>query len=139
MGREYIDCRVRPNANVPAGMAPVRLEVLSPCWRGEGLIIRFPQGDEYFLTGWATAGGGAECGLTIFWTRPEECGPAVCMALGGDGGVKMAPWEIATGPDWSRAAGYPLLALAESVIPPEVRKVVGPAPEVAAPPLLLPA
>jgi len=138
MARRYVHCGVAPNPNVPAGMATVRLAVLSPRWRGPRLTLRFPPEKYYVLAGWSAVGGGAFCGLELFWTRREEGGPAVCLALGGDGGLKMA--LCGSGgeePDWTRAVGYPLLALADRVIPEEVREAIGPPPPETPAPLLL--
>ncbi|MBI4644015.1 MAG: hypothetical protein HY743_09925, partial [Deltaproteobacteria bacterium] len=76
------------------------------------------------LQGWSGPEPGGPGDLRIFWTRPQPQGPPVCLAIGGDGGLR----------DWGPAGmdappqGYPFLALAESLIPLEVLEVIGPAP-----------
>lgn len=128
---EFIEYQVDPNPNVPEGMALTRLPVLSPRWQGAELTIRFPDGEEQLLIGWSTAQGGSPADLQIFWTQHEAGAPLVCLAIGGDAGLRALsspgearPETMDVPPGW----GYPLLALAESLIPAEVLEVIGPAP-----------
>ena len=80
--------------------------------------------------GWSGSAPGESCDLKIFWTRHELTAPAVALAIGGDAGVRHL------GP--GAAQGFPFMALADSMIPAEVLKVIGPAPESEpTPPLLL--
>jgi hypothetical protein len=130
---EYIEYRVPPNPNVPDGMGLIRLPVLSPRWQGSELTIRFPDGEDHLLIGWSTSQGGSPANLQIFWTRHEIGAPPVCLVLGGDAGLRNlgSPGEERPeSPDVPSGQGYPLLALAESLIPTKVLEVIGPAPEI---------
>lgn len=142
MESDYIEYAVKPNPNVPEGMARTRLAVLSRRWTGSALTIRFPDGEEHLLLGWSTAHGGSPARMQIFWTRHESGAPAVCLAIGGDAGLRDLKMKEAARPDFlplPPERGYPLLGLAESVIPEEVLQVIGPPPRsaVAEKPLLL--
>jgi hypothetical protein len=124
MGLVYsLAYEVNPGANVTAGLPPLELMVLSPIWRGESLGLEYPEGDIHTLVGWQSSGTG--CSLRIFWTRHQAGAPAVCLAIGGDAGLR----NLTTG------QGLPFLALAESLIPSEVLEIIGPKPRVE--PLLL--
>jgi len=115
--------RVLPCRNVPQGMARQEFLVLSPIWRGATLTIVFPDGTEHILTGRERTG--RPCELRVFWTRHHPQGPAVCLVIGGTGGIRE------TGPPESRQPprGRPFLCLADSLIPEEVLMVIGPRPE----------
>ncbi|MFP3867190.1 MAG: hypothetical protein ACLFUU_03390 [Desulfobacteraceae bacterium] len=132
MAVKFIDYRVKPNPNVPQGMASTRLWVLSPIWQGSELTIQYPEGDEEMLIGWSTALGGSPVDLQVFWTRHAEGAPVVCLAIGGDAGLRaltipgaarLESLELPPG------RGYPLVGLAESLIPEAVLHVIGPVPE----------
>ncbi len=127
MGTRFfiLEYEVAPGGNVAAGLPRLGLEVLSPIWRGETLVLDYPGGESHTLTGWQGSGGGGPCPLRVFWTRQRPGTPAVCLAIGGDAGLRNA----------TRGQGLPFLALAESLIPRQVMEVIGPGPE--APPLLL--
>jgi hypothetical protein len=114
--------RVLPCRNVPTGMARQEFLVLSPIWRGATLTIRFPDGVELLLTGRQRTG--RPCDLRVFWTRHQPQAPAVCLVIGGTGGIRE------TGPPGSGqpSRGRPFLCLAESLIPEEVLAVIGPQP-----------
>lgn len=119
---KYLEYEVHPCVNVPGGLPRQRLAVLSPIWRGDGLRLAYPDGAVHNLQG--CCGKEEPCGLRVFWTRHQPQAPAVCLALGGDRGLR--DW----GPAGEDAApkGYPFLALAESLIPAEVLAVIGPPP-----------
>ena len=122
----YLCYQVRPNENLPEGMHPLTLTVLSPVWQGPVITLVYPDGFRQALVG-CTAGGSA-CNLQIFWTQSAEGGPTVCLAIGGDGGVRLLEEEEF---DWHTlppGKGRPFLALAESLIPALVTEVIGPAP-----------
>lgn len=120
----FIEYEVTPCAHVPAGLPRQRLAVLSPIWQGNSLCLEYPGGTTLILRGWSGPEPGKACRLRIFWTRHQPRGPAVCLAIGGDHGLRVqAPGE----PD-AAAQGYPFLALAESLIPLEVLEVIGPSP-----------
>jgi hypothetical protein len=122
---------VQPGANLTEGLPRQSLLVLSPVWRGPVLIIEYPDGDTETFGGRTT--GGEPCEVQVFWTRENPRGPAVCLAIGGDAGLHAV--LKAGGNETSR--GLAFLALAESLIPPEVLAVIGPAPPVEITPLLL--
>ena len=127
---QYLEYEVQPGSNVPQGLPRQRLPVLSPMWRGLALTLTYPDGEVRTLVGWSGSAPGALCDLKIFWTRHELTAPAVALAIGGDAGVRHL------GPD--PAQGFPFMSLADSLIPAEVLKVIGPAPESEpTPPLLL--
>jgi hypothetical protein len=133
MSPEYLYYQVRPNKSLPAGMGPVTLTILSPVWQGPALTIVYPDGFQQTLIGWTTAG--FPCGLKIFWTQAEEGGPTVCLAIGGDGGVRLLEAKEVNRHDLPSGPARPFLALATSLIPAAVTAVIGPAPSRA--PLLL--
>jgi hypothetical protein len=117
-----LEYEVAAGPNVPAGLPRLALAVLSPIWEGESLTIDYPDGEIHRLEGRSRSGAS---GLKAFWTRHRPGAPAVCLVIGGDAGLR----NLATG------QGHPFLALAERLIPPEVREVVGPRPPLE--PLLL--
>ena len=129
----FLDYEVAPGDNVPGGLPRLRLPVLSPIWRGPALHLEYPGGHRHTVIGWSVAGGGVPCGVLVFWTRHQPQGPAVCLAIGGDGGLKDLGAEGV--PEAPRA--LPFLALAEGLIPAEVREVIGAPPPLTLPPLLL--
>ncbi len=113
---------VLPCRNVPGGLARQEFLVLSPIWRGPSLALVYPDGEVHTLTGRQRTG--KPCDLRVFWTRHRPGAPAVCLAIGGTGGVREAgPPEKLQPP-----VGRPFLALAESLIPAEVLAVIGPPP-----------
>ncbi|MEW6660589.1 MAG: hypothetical protein AB1424_18260 [Thermodesulfobacteriota bacterium] len=120
----FLEYEVHPCDHVPQGLPRQRLEVLSPIWRGESLRLKYPDGAVHTLQGRSGPGEGGPCELQVFWTRHQPQAPAVCLALGGDLGLRdLGPAGADTAPK-----GYPFLALAESLIPPEVLAVIGPPP-----------
>ncbi len=123
--KDFLDYEVRACPNVPGGLPRQRLAVLSPIWRGKTLRLEYPDGAIHNLHGWISSGEGEPGDLQVFWTRHQPRGPAVCLAIGGDGGLRDS------GPEGKDAApkGYPFLALAESLIPPEVLTAIGPQPQ----------
>ena len=85
MLKYVLSYEVTPGDNLPGGLPPQSLVVLSPVWRGPALTIEYFDGDTETLTG-RTAGG--EPGeVRVFWTRENPRGPAVCLAIGGDAGL----------------------------------------------------
>ncbi len=94
--------------------------------------IEYPDGAVHTLQG-GSGSGGKPCALRVFWTRHQPQAPAVCLVIGGDAGLRDL------GPLGQDAAprGYPFLALAESLIPPEVLAVIGPAPRAQKPEIRL--
>ncbi|MHB8069761.1 MAG: hypothetical protein ACYDIC_17855 [Desulfobaccales bacterium] len=117
----FLEYEVHPCANVPGGLPRQRLAVLSPIWRGECLRLAYPDGAVHLLQGCSGSEEVEPCGLRVFWTRHQSQTPAVCLAIGGSGGLQDLGQDAAP-------QGYPFLALAESLIPPEVLAVIGPAP-----------
>jgi hypothetical protein len=71
--------------------------------------------------------------LQVFWTRPEPNAPAVALAIGGNAGVR----HCGPGDADEASQGFPFMALALSMIPAAVLKVIGPPPEPEPPPLRL--
>lgn len=137
MNPRYLEYEVLPNANVPAGMVATIFAVLSPVWRGQALTIVYPDGTEQVLVGITATG--ASCDLKVFWSRATEHGPLVCLVLGGSGGIRLLearPGVALVRDSQVQGEGKPLLALADSLIPPAVLAVIGPKPP-AAPRLLL--
>jgi hypothetical protein len=135
MSPEYLYYRVVPNENLPAGLSPILLTVLSPVWQGPSVMLEYPDGWQQTLIGWTADGFPGD--LKIFWTQAAEGGLTVCLAIGGDG-VRlsdMADFDIPISPDPPHGEGRPFLALAESLIPAAVAAVIGPVPERA--PLML--
>jgi len=120
----FLDYEIHPCTNVPGGLPRQRLAVLSPIWRGKSLRLEYPDGAVHLLQGVSGPGDGEPCGLRVFWTRHQPLAPAVCLVIGGNAGLRDL------GPAGADAApqGYPFLALAESMIPPEVLAIIGPAP-----------
>jgi hypothetical protein len=122
---QYLEYEVRPGSNVPQGLPRQRLAVLSPIWRAPALTLTYPDGEVRTLVGWSGSAPGEACDLQVFWTRHAAGTPAVALAIGGDAGVRhfgSAGFEAS-------AQGLPFMALAESMIPAEVRDVIGPPPE----------
>ncbi len=133
----FLEYEVQSGPNVPRGLPRLKLAVLSPIWRGTALNLEYPDGVRHNLVGWRGPGAGEPCDVQVFWTRHEPAGPAVCLAIGGDAGLRdLSPPE-----DPGSPRGRPFLALAASLIPAEVLEVIGPAPEAEKPqppsPLLL--
>jgi hypothetical protein len=114
--------QVLPCPNVPAGLPRQQLLVLSPVWRGPSLTISYPDGEEYLLTGRHRTG--RPCDLRVFWTRHQSRAPAVCLVIGGAGGLR----ETRLPAGLKKGVGRPFLCLAETLIPPEVLAVIGPPP-----------
>jgi hypothetical protein len=81
-----LDYEVKPGENLPEGLPRQSLVVLSPVWRGPCLRLEYPDGDTEMIEG-RTAGGEA-CQVQVFWTRKDPRGPAVCLAVGGDAGLR---------------------------------------------------
>ena len=119
-----LEYEVTPGKNVPQGLPRLRLAVLSAVWRGAALRLEYPDGIVHTLVGWSGPGEGGPCELRVFWTQPGPEGPAVALAIGGDAGLR----QFTPGARGDRARGLPFLALADSLIPPAVRQVIGPPP-----------
>jgi hypothetical protein len=124
-----LDYEVKPGGNLPDGLPRQSLVVLSPIWQGPLVCLEYPDGDTEIIKG--VTAGGAACQVQVFWTRKDPRGPAVCLAIGGDAGLRRVVRQ--GGQEVFR--GAPFLALAERLIPPEVLAVIGPRPDKA--PLLL--
>lgn len=123
--KKFLDYEIQPCPNVPAGLPRQRLAVLSPIWRGQSLRLEYPDGTVQLLQGCSGSDPGGPGELRVFWTRHQPEAPAVCLALGGDHGLLVLdPEETGAG-----VQGHPFLALAESLIPPEVLDVIGPPPD----------
>lgn len=118
-----LDYEVKPGANLPAGLPRQSLVVLSPVWRGPVLCLEYPDGDTETIEGRTMSGEG--CQVRVFWTRTDPRGPAVCLAIGGDAGLRRVYREG----EHEVFRGAAFLALAEGLIPSEVLAVVGPRPE----------
>ena len=80
---------VLPGENLPSGLPLLTLPVLSPIWEGPALHLEYRDGEVETLLGWRGADPGAPCEVKVFWTRHEPQGPAVCLAIGGNGGLKV--------------------------------------------------
>ncbi|MBM4294259.1 MAG: hypothetical protein FJ126_05055 [Deltaproteobacteria bacterium] len=122
-----IEFEVAAGPNVPGGLPRHLAPLLSPVWRGPALRLEYPDGAVHLLVGWSENqdGAGSSGEVQIFWTRHEPDGPPVCLAIGGDAGLRdLGPEDGEEAPQ-----GYPFLALAESLIPAEVLAVIGPRPE----------
>ncbi|MDI6853297.1 MAG: hypothetical protein QME75_06790 [Deltaproteobacteria bacterium] len=119
-----IEYEVIPSENVPEGMARQQLIVISPMWRGLSLELEYPDGELRTLVGWSSSGGGRPAELRVFWTRHEPGAPAVCLAIGGDAGVR----DLGQPGGEEFPQGKPFLALASSMVPAEVLEVIGPPP-----------
>jgi hypothetical protein len=127
--RHDLEYEVIPGNNVPQGLPRLRLAVLSAVWRGAALRLEYPDGEVHTLVGWSGPGEGGPCELRVFWTRPGPEGPAVALAIGGDAGLRQfTPGARGDRARGDRARGLPFLALADSLIPPAVRQVIGPPP-----------
>ncbi len=122
---------VKPGENLPGGLPRQSLVVLSPVWRGPTLEIEYPDGDTETL--WGLSGKGEPGEVRVFWTRENPRGPAVCLVIGGDGGLRAVLRDGVT----ETSRGLAFLALAESLIPEEILAVIGPPPPVETEPLLL--
>jgi hypothetical protein len=122
---------VKPGENFPGGLPRQSLLVLSPVWQGPALNIEYSDGDTETIEG--RTKGGEPCEVRVFWTREPPGGPAVCLAIGGDGGLRAVLSDGVT----ETSRGLALLALAESLIPGEVLAVIGPPPPMETVPLLL--
>jgi hypothetical protein len=129
MLRYLLEYEVKPGENLPGGLPRQRLVVLSPIWRGPALHLEYPDGEVEILVGRRESG--KPCDLQVFWTRENPQGPAVCLAIGGNAGLRLLSGEEGG----AASRGLAFLALAESLIPPEVLAVIGPRPS--AEPLLL--
>jgi hypothetical protein len=131
--KHFLEYEVKPGSNVAQGLSRQRLAVLSPIWRGPCLTLEYPDDEVYTLVGWSGSAPGTPCELRVFWTRHEPSAPPVALAIGGDAGVRHC------GPVASQDAsqGFPFLALADSMIPEEVRDVIGPPPKPEPQPLRL--
>lgn len=123
--RRYLEYEVKRGSNVGQGLRRQRLAVLSPIWQAPALTLQYPDGEVYTLVGWSGSAPGAPCNLRIFWTRHEPAALAVALAIGGDAGVR----HCGPGDGDDASQGYPFLALARSMIPADVLKVIGPPPE----------
>jgi len=126
-----LEYAVKPGENLPEGLPRLRLAVLSPIWRGAALHLEYPGGDPETVVGWTERGEPGE--VQVFWTWEAPRGPAICLAIGGDAGLRAFIREG----ERVASRGLAFLALAESLIPPEVLAVVGPPPPVDKTPLLL--
>jgi hypothetical protein len=113
---------VNPGGNVPEGLPRQFLVVLSPIWRGPVLDIEYPDGGTETLEGRTV--NGEPCDVQVFWTRKDLRGPAVCLAIGGDAGLRT----LIRGGVGQTFRGLAFLALAASLIPPEILAVIGPPP-----------
>jgi hypothetical protein len=118
MLKYLLDYEVKPGKNFPPGLPRQSLVVLSPVWRGSALHLEYPDGEVETLVGRGV--GGEPCEVQVFWTRENPQGPAVCLAIGGNDGLQVLGRES--------SRGVAFLALAESLIPPEVSAVIGPQP-----------
>lgn len=118
----FLEYEVKPGDNLPEGLPRLRLTVLSPVWRGNALHIEYPGGETETIIGWTAKG--EPCEVLVFWTREDPKGPAVCLAIGGDAGLRA----LVRKGDQDTYRGLAFMALAESLIPPEVLEVVGPPP-----------
>jgi hypothetical protein len=118
MLKYLLDYEVQPGENLPEGLPRQSLVVLSPVWRGPALHLEYPDGEVEILEG--RRADGQPCEVQLFWTREHPRGPAVCLAIGGNAGLRVR------GEKTSRGVAF--LALAESLIPAEVSAVIGPRP-----------
>jgi len=130
MVRFFLEYAVKPGENLPEGLPRLRLAVLSPIWQGPALYLEYPNGDSETVVGWREAG--EACAVQVFWTRENPQGPAVCLAIGGDAGLRAVVREGTQ----VLSRGRAFLALAENLIPPEVLVVIGPRPPAGDTPLL---
>jgi hypothetical protein len=126
MAPTYLWYQVRPHRGLPGGMAPVTLTVLSPIWQGPDITIVHPDGWQQTIRGQTAAD--RPCDLKIFWTEAAPGGPPVCLAIGGDGGIQLEETPEPGSPGAPVQSSRPFLALAAGLIPPAVRRVIGPEP-----------
>jgi len=120
----FLEYEVLSCANLPGGLPRQRLAVLSPIWRGETLLLAYPDAPAHTLQAWSGPEPGEPCDLQVFWTRHQPLGPPICLVIGGDRGLRdLGPAGLDAQPQ-----GYAFLALAESLIPPEVFACIGPPP-----------
>jgi len=131
MLKYLLSYEVTPCENLPAGLPPQPLVVLSPVWRRPALTIEYQDGGTETLEG--RTAGGETCDVRVFWTRANPQGPAVCLAIGGDGGLIAIFRE--GGRETTRGRAF--LALAGSLIPGDVLALIGPPPPAEMTPLLL--
>ncbi|MHB9073194.1 MAG: hypothetical protein ACYC6G_06695 [Desulfobaccales bacterium] len=129
----FLEYEVKPGSNVAQGLPGQYLAVLSPVFRAPALTLEYPDGEVYTLVGWSGSAPGAPCDIQVFWTRHKPTAPAVALAIGGDAGVR----HCGPGVKDDASQGFPFLALAQSMIPAEVLKVIGPPPEPEPQPLKL--
>lgn len=122
MLRYILSYEVKPGEHLPGGLPRQSLVVLSPVWRGRFLYLEYPDGEVEVVEGLTE--GGEVCEVRVFWTRKDPEGPVVCLAIGGDAGLRRS---LRSG-EGGRTTAAPFLALAESLIPAEVREVIGPPP-----------
>lgn len=122
MLKYLLEYDVKPGKNLPEGLPRQRLVVLSPIWRGPTLHLEYPDDEVEILVG--RSEGGKPCDVQVFWTRKDPQGPAVCLAIGGNAGLRLLVNEE----NGETSRGLAFLALAESLIPPEVLAVIGPPP-----------
>ncbi len=126
MSPTYLWYQVQPHEHLPEGMAALTLTVLSPIWQGGEITVVFPDGWVQTLSGRTAAG--RPCDLRVFWTEAAVGGPPVCLAIGGDGGIRLLE-QPGDGPRTEAFTSVrPLLALAPSLIPEPVLAVIGPEP-----------
>lgn len=121
----FLEYEVQPGDNVPQGLPRLRLPVLSSIWQGPALPLEYADGEVHTLVGWGGTGPGGPCDLQVFWTRHQPDGPAVCLVIGGEAGLRDTWW----GEAGETTAGLPFLALAASLIPSAVLQVIGPPPQ----------
>jgi hypothetical protein len=126
MHPKFLSYHVQPHKHLPAAMAPINLTVLSPIWQGPEITIVYPDGWRQTLIGWTASS--TPCDLKIFWTQAPEAGPTVCLAVGGNGGIRVLDTAKGNRQALPPGPARPLLALATSLIPAAVAAVVGPAP-----------
>jgi hypothetical protein len=131
MLKYVLSYEVTPGDNLPGGLPPQSLVVLSAVWRGPALTIEYFDGDTETLEGRTADGEPGE--VRVFWTRENPRGPAVCLAIGGDAGLRVVLREGSR----EMTRGRAFLALAASLIPSEVLAVIGPPPPDEMTPLLL--
>ncbi|MBM4275938.1 MAG: hypothetical protein FJ134_15985 [Deltaproteobacteria bacterium] len=124
---KIIEFEVASGPDVPGGLPRQVVPLLSPLWRGPALRLEYPDGAVHTVVGWRQGrdGAGFPGELQIFWTRHDLSAPPVCLAIGGDAGLR----DLGPPGGEEMPKGYPFLALAESMIPEEVLAVIGPRPE----------
>lgn len=126
MSPSYLWYQVRPTEQLPEGMQPITLTVLSPVWQGPEITIVFPDGWEQILQG--RTADGKSCGVKIFWTEAATAAPPVCLAIGGDGGLSVVEGQGGMPESQHASSTRPFLALAPTLIPRAVQEVIGPEP-----------